>query len=35
MEFAPCTLPLWRVTYTQPEDLNVGPVVPDGAVWKE
>jgi hypothetical protein len=35
LEFVPCNLPLWRVTYTQPEDLNVGPVVPDGAVWKE
>ena len=35
LEFGPCSLPLWRVTYTQPEDLNVGPVVPDGAVWKE
>ena len=34
LEFEPCTLPLWRVAYKQPEDLNVGPVVPDGAVWK-
>ena len=34
MEFVPCTLPLWRVAYKQPEDLNQGPVVPEGAVWK-
>jgi hypothetical protein len=34
LEFVPCTLPLWRVAYKQPEDLNLGPVVPDGAVWK-
>jgi hypothetical protein len=27
MEFVPCTLPLWRVTCKQPEDLNQGPVV--------
>ena len=34
MEFVPCTLPLWRVAYKQPEDLNQGPVVPEGAVWR-
>jgi len=34
MEFVPCTLPLWRVTCKQPADLNLGPVVPEGAVWK-
>ena len=34
LEFVPCTLPLWRVTCKQPEDLNLGPVVPEGAVWK-
>ena len=34
LEFVPCTLPLGRVAYKQPEDLNLGPVVPEGAVWK-
>ena len=34
LEFVPCTLPLCRVAYKQPEDLNQGPVVPEGAVWK-
>ena len=34
MEFVPCTLPLWRVAYKQPEDLNQGPMVPEGAVWR-
>ena len=34
LEFVPCTLPLWRVTCKQPKDLNLGPVVPEGAVWK-
>jgi hypothetical protein len=34
LEFVPCSLPLWRVTCKQPEDLNQSPVVPDGAVWK-
>ena len=34
LEFVPCTLPLWRVTCKQPEDLNQGPLVREGAVWK-
>ena len=34
LEFAPCTLSLWRVMCKQPEELNLGPVVPEGAVWK-
>ena len=34
LEFVPCTLPLWRVAYKQQEDLNQGPVVPEGAVWR-
>jgi len=34
MEFVPCSLLLWRVTCKQPEDLNQGPVVPEGAVWR-
>ena len=34
LEFVSCTLPLGRVAYKQPEDLNQGPVVPEGAVWR-
>jgi len=34
MEFVPCTLPLWRVAYKEPPDMEKGPVVPLGAVWK-
>ena len=34
LEFVPCTLPLGRVTFKQPEDLNQGLVVPEGTVWK-
>jgi len=34
MEFVPCTLPLWRVAYKEPPDMEQGPVVPPGAVWK-
>ena len=33
LEVVPCTLPLWRVTFKQPEDLNQGLVVPEGSVW--
>ena len=32
--FVSCRVPNWRVITIEPEDLLVGPAIPDNAVWK-
>ncbi len=33
-DFVSCRVPEWRVSLSEPEDLKVGPKIPDNAVWK-
>ena len=33
-DYVPCRVADWRVTFKEPEDLQVGPEIPENAVWK-
>ena len=32
-DYVPCRVDDWRVTFKEPEDLQVGPEIPENAVW--
>ena len=31
--YRPCRVPEWRVAFKEPEDMKVGPEVPEDAQW--
>ena len=33
-DFVPCRFPDWRVVFSQPGDMKVGPEVPEDAKWR-
>ena len=33
-DYVPCRVADWRVVFKEPEDLQVGPEIPENAVWK-
>ena len=33
-DYVACRVADWRVVFEEPEDINVGPVIPEGAEWK-
>ncbi|WP_320674322.1 hypothetical protein [Prochlorococcus sp. MIT 1341] len=33
-DFITCRVPEWRISFEEPQDKNIGPSFPDGAVWK-
>ena len=32
-DYRPCRVPEWRVAFKEPEDMDVGPVIPDDEPW--
>ena len=32
--YVTCRVPNWRVKNSEPENINIGPEIPEGAVWK-
>ena len=33
-DYVPCRVADWRVVFKEPADINVGPEIPEGALWK-
>ena len=33
-DYVPCRVADWRVSFKEPEDLQVGPEIPENAAWK-
>ena len=33
-DYVPCRVADWRVTFKEPEDMEVGPEIPGDAQWK-
>ena len=33
-DYVACRVPEWRVSWKEPEDLKVGPEIPEDAQWK-
>jgi hypothetical protein len=33
-DYVPCRVADWRVVFKEPADINVGPEIPENAVWK-
>ena len=33
-DYVPCRVPEWRVAWKEPEDMKVGPEIPENAQWK-
>jgi len=32
-DYVPARLPDWRVVFSEPVDMSIGPVMPEGAQW--
>ena len=33
-DHVPCRVADWRVVFEEPADLNIGPEIPENALWK-
>ena len=33
-DFIACRVPEWRISFSEPSDKTLGPVIPDEAKWK-
>ena len=33
-DYVPCRVAEWRVVFSEPADMKVGPEIPEGALWK-
>ena len=34
VDYVPCRVDDWRVTFKEPEDMKIGPEIPADAQWK-
>ena len=33
-DYVTCRVPEWRISFSEPDDINSKPEIPDNAIWK-